>query len=393
MVSYESGIGNRNMNYDLRTGGKGRFYSTLGEYTDYVIKEGMYRFDVFFKKYHSLSSIPDKKDNTQILLSLLIVGSLWEEYRYKKWLPGYIFAPVFNGLYKIRTYSKPIKNLSDIVRGSLAGLILNQSKKSPSSISKSNFRLFTKWLEATCEYQEELKYLNHLKPYWDTLNSSDFETCFKRSVRFAKWFYRGGRFYLGDYTVNVNGFIKQNERRYRYKENYFFTIRTEAIYFLNMVGAEILNRALSKDFKQTKRQVILLPTCMRSNSKCKAVKNGNNLFCVQCQYECNIGKIKAKFGNTDTEIVVIPHSSSFSEFLKPYANQRETGLIGVACILNLLKGGFEMMQLNIPSQCVFLDYSGCDKHWCQKSIPTTLSNSQINSIITPRELKLPQEQH
>ncbi|NJK98458.1 MAG: DUF116 domain-containing protein [Bacteroidales bacterium] len=53
----------------------------------------------------------------------------------------------------------------------------------------------------------------------------------------------------------------------------------------------------------------------------------------------------------------------------------------MACVLNLLKGGYEMQKLNIPSQCVFLDYCGCQKHWHKNGIPTDLNSNQLQKIV------------
>lgn len=83
--------------------------------------------------------------------------------------------------------------------------------------------------------------------------------------------------------------------------------------------------------------------------------------------------------------VLIRHSSSFSKWLEPWSKQRKTGLIGVACVLNLLTGGFEMKRLGIPSQCVFLDHSGCRKHWKSKC-PSQLNINHVYRLSKEPEL-------
>jgi uncharacterized protein len=55
--------------------------------------------------------------------------------------------------------------------------------------------------------------------------------------------------------------------------------------------------------------------------------------------------------------------------------------VGVTCILNLLTGGYEMKRLNIASQCVFLDYCGCKKHWDNDERPTTLNLQELIDVI------------
>ncbi|MBK7029286.1 MAG: DUF116 domain-containing protein [Bacteroidales bacterium] len=81
-----------------------------------------------------------------------------------------------------------------------------------------------------------------------------------------------------------------------------------------------------------------------------------------------------------SDTYIIPHSSDFTRFLEKWQNQPDTSLIGVACILNLLTGGYEMKNLNISSQCIFLDYCGCKKHWNEEGIPTDLNINQLKKV-------------
>ena len=120
---------------------------------------------------------------------------------------------------------------------------------------------------------------------------------------------------------------------------------------------------------------------MRNYGNCKGIIVGDSLVCSMCRTDCNIGNISKTLTENNIKVVVIPHSSSFRRYIKPYANKKDTGIIGVACVVNLLRGGYEMISLNIPSQCVYLDYSGCQKHWCTQGIPTSLSVNQLDRIL------------
>jgi len=48
--------------------------------------------------------------------------------------------------------------------------------------------------------------------------------------------------------------------------------------------------------------------------------------------------------------------------------------------LNILPGGYEMRDRGIPSQCVPLDYPGCQKHWRQAGIATGLNVDRLVRI-------------
>ena len=151
-----------------------------------------------------------------------------------------------------------------------------------------------------------------------------------------------------------------------------------------MFGAEILNRELRADFEATKYKALLLPTCMRTESLsgCKAKSDGKELVCVSCNAACRVGQVANEMKMKNVITYLIPHSSDFSRFLSKWKDNKDTSLIGVACVLNLLTGGYEMKRLNIASQCVFLDYCGCKKHWDKKGFATSLNMKELQRIIS-----------
>jgi hypothetical protein len=78
---------------------------------------------------------------------------------------------------------------------------------------------------------------------------------------------------------------------------------------------------------------------------------------------------------------MVPHSSGFSRWLERWQHEPDTGVVAVACLLNILPGGYEMRARRIPSQCVPLDYPGCDKHWRRDRLPTGLNEGQLVWIV------------
>jgi hypothetical protein len=81
------------------------------------------------------------------------------------------------------------------------------------------------------------------------------------------------------------------------------------------------------------------------------------------------------------KVYLIPHSTGFSRWLERWQRAPEAGVVAVACMLNILPGGFEMRARGIASQCVPLDYPGCRKHWSRKGIPTSLNEDRLVQIV------------
>ena len=69
------------------------------------------------------------------------------------------------------------------------------------------------------------------------------------------------------------------------------------------------------------------------------------------------------------------------------SENKNTGYIEVACVLNLLEGGYAMKNLELPAQCVFLDYCGCINHWHPLGTPTNLNRKHLKNICTYSRLR------
>jgi hypothetical protein len=81
------------------------------------------------------------------------------------------------------------------------------------------------------------------------------------------------------------------------------------------------------------------------------------------------------------KVYLVPHSTGFSRWLERWQRQPDTGVAAVACLLNILPGGYEMRARGIASQCVPLDYPGCAKHWRRKAIATGLNEDRLVQIV------------
>jgi len=79
---------------------------------------------------------------------------------------------------------------------------------------------------------------------------------------------------------------------------------------------------------------------------------------------------------------MVPHSSGFSRWLERWQNDPSVGVAAVACMMNILAGGYEMRARGIASQCVPLDFPGCAKHWSEKPLATSVNEERLVQIAT-----------
>lgn len=371
------------------------FYQNLGVFTDAVLNEASLLLMPFASDYYSYIKQYQKeklRSKEEYLLELIMTGIFWRNYIYKAEKTAHLSSKVIKRLYNLRKNHTYLKPTADKIRGYLASELLNPKGTSlQETYTLESYKRLMEWLSATGEFNEEVIRLRHWIEFY-RLNHN-FETVIRSTISFSNIFSQLGREMLGVYTKGVNAFTMQAKKSYAHREDYFFATRQENEYFLNMFGAEIMNRQLKQEFEETSRKAVLLPTCMRTEPKdgCKARSDEKELVCARCNANCNIGKIANSLHKQGVTPYLIPHSSDFSRFLVKWKDNRETGLIGVACVLNLLSGGYEMKRLNIASQCVFLDYCGCKKHWHEIGFATNLNQNQLNQIITSKNETNPEK--
>lgn len=365
----------------------GSFYRDLSAFTDSILYETDTEVDGFVEDFSDFV----KKNKTELLrthneylVEFLMIGVYWTNYSGNASVTGSFSKSLLKKLYKQRKRFPEYKAEIDKVRGILAYMFLGKNNRVLSA--NFNLRSFTSllsWMSASGEFNEEVQRLQNWAAFLKTTNETYTGRLIETSVLFAERFSVKGIESLSKYMQNLNYFHQNTLPSYKYREDYFFASRSENEYLLNMFAAEVLNRGLHKDFIKTKKKVLLLPTCMRKApaSGCKAKSDGKELVCVSCSSECNIGKVSSEMKKEGITSYLIPHSSEFSKFLVKWKNCPDTSLIGVACVLNLITGGYEMKRLNISSQCVFLDYCGCKKHWDKDGIATSLNVNQLKNIV------------
>ena len=90
----------------------------------------------------------------------------------------------------------------------------------------------------------------------------------------------------------MDKFLKEKQHEHLFKEDVIFCGRKEVEYHLNMVGAEIMNRAFNNEFNERPRKALLLPGCMRiSQEICKAEETKLGLRCTECLKNCNVHQL------------------------------------------------------------------------------------------------------
>lgn len=366
-----------------------QFYDDLANFTPKIVRKGekelrQHLFD--FKTFNDSNS-NQKQTDDEYFIEMLMIGIFWNNYHQKLSIDALFYLPLFNQLYALRKNFKRLKNRVDRYRGELSYKLLASNRNKKLEIHQ-RFEYLLSWMDCTKEFKQELERLNHWKLFLEN-SHVDYQVIFWKDIEnFALWFTKEAESHLGKYTKSWTDFMMDNAKEYKNKEDYFFCTRKPNEYHLNMVAAEVMNTVLKPAYEKTKNKIVLLPTCMVKSENCQAKLDSQQLKCTHCNLDCNVSQLTQQLNKKGVETVLIPHSSGFSKQLKPWKNSKDTALIGVACTLNLISGGYEMQKLNIPSQCVFLDSCGCKKHWLSGQT-TYLNSTHLNNLLINEHVKQP----
>lgn len=352
----------KNLNFSKKVLNKleDNFSNDINDYMNYINKNNMEQL----------------RSKSEYLLEILMIGVFWKEHVNKAISLSKIPRNILIKLSTLRE-KESIKKIVDINRGLLEYLFLNRRSNDKVKISLENYKKLVNYLKACGDYKEEAKRLEVWISYFFSLNKNKVDKILTSYLEFAKYFEDISQEVLGIYTKNVNLFLKNIDKKYKYREDFLFCSRKEVEYHLNMVGAQIMNEAYRKEFLKTKEKGLLLPSCMRikDEKNCKAIKTEEGYICNSCSKNCNVNKYDKLGKKYNFQVYIIPHESSIS--VKNKIKDGHIGIIGVACVLNLISGGLKAKNLGFVPQCVFLDYCGCKDHWHDKGIITDINMSYL----------------
>lgn len=385
----------KTITYNLRdrSGNSDYYYNQIHEFSKIIYRyvdskaENLLTEYALFLNDNQLEAL---RSRGEYAIELLTLGMTWQRYLGASQRIPVTILRLMIKLYQLRIENQKLKPHIDKLRGWISGHFMTP-KIGQSAGNKrytlKNFQTLLIWLKASGEFKDEVKRLSNWYQLCEQLGKEKTENIIGISIHLIRWFSWVAQEELDCYTNKLNDFLIKKHPKYRYREDEIFTGKEPVEYYLNMVGSEIMNWGFEEGYKQTKRTVVLVPGCMSSpkKSKCQSKIEGLDILCRQCSDQCRIGQLTKLGQDNNFEVRIVPHSSSFTAWLKRWQNNPEVGLVAVACLLNLVPGGYEMRELGLNAQCVLLDYCGCKKHWHPKGFPTDLNLNRVMDLCSSRE--------
>jgi hypothetical protein len=382
--------------YDLRIGRQNslEFYAEVAAFSARVVAEIERRAPGAmdgYSRYLPTALREAPRTRGEYALELLTAGMAIRLYgdvarRTPAWVMG-----LARKLFALRRRSPRMKRLADFLRAGVFQIFMRRkghragtANYMPNESEYARLPRLIEWLQATGEFEQEWRRIANWRAYWRELPSADAENSVILSLDLFDWFTGEADKALGKYTSGVHPFLENAYAKRFWREDQLFCGRLPAEYHLGMVAAEVMNEGLRDEFRKRPRKVLLVPACMRGAraETCKAVTRDLDITCAGCNPDCAVNRITRRMRRERIPVYMVPHSSGFSRWLERWQSDPGVGVAAVACMMNILAGGLEMRARGIASQCVPLDFPGCEKHWKSEPVATSLNEERLVQIVS-----------
>jgi hypothetical protein len=325
----------------------------------------------------------DARAPEEHLVEALTLGTLWRVYGRRARRLTALPAVAMEKLYQLRQGHRQLKPAVDALRGigctlHLAAADDGRTERAP---DLDELDLLVRWAAATGDLEHEARRLALWRDFLRD-RAPVAPAILEEVVRLAAWFEIRAEEVLGRYTEHVDRFRRESAPAHRFREDCFLADRRRVEYHLGMVGAEILNRVYREEFLATANKAVLAPSCMRAKQDgCRALVSDDGIRCTHCTPGCRVSALVRRGERDGFRVIVISHGSQFGSWTRNPELRNGVGMVGVACVLNLLGGGWQAKAAGIPAQCVLLDGCGCRNHWDEHGVSTAIDHGELTRIL------------
>jgi hypothetical protein len=138
----------------------------------------------------------------------------------------------------------------------------------------------------------------------------------------------------------------------------------EPQYHLAMLEIELINRIHAHQFQSCKRKYAFLPHCLRDlNANCQSAQRDIDYVCKGCSEECNINHVSKALRRNGVKPYIWMTANLSTLFRRVKKEGDSLGVLGIACVPELMRGMRMCMKHDIPVVGIPLDANRCSRWW------------------------------
>lgn len=189
---------------------------------------------------------------------------------------------------------------------------------------------------------------------------------------------------LSMYTKDVGGHLRNLSLSQRWDS----TLKTtEDQYYLYMLEIELVNSIYKEKFKACEYKIALFPHCLRELlQKCRMVVGDIEHVCTGCTETCFIRRASDLLKRYKIRPYIWMTMNYEKALRKLKAEHKSFGVLGIACIPELMMGMRASVKMDIPVVGIPLNANRCSR-WMGNFYENSFSLEQLKSLIEVANLK------
>jgi hypothetical protein len=196
--------------------------------------------------------------------------------------------------------------------------------------------------------------------------------------------------YLTEYIGDVEGHLRSVPLRERFTDREILASREQ--YLLYMLEFELVNRLHREQFLGSGYRIALLPYCLKeSHSRCKASPDDVDMVCRNCIKSCFINRLSTVLREHDINPYILSRGRIRNLLKGLYEKHGSLGVMGVACIVELVMGMRLCMQAGIPVVGIPLNANRCPR-WMGSMHETSIDLSAVRRLVSVDKSSRPTEE-
>jgi hypothetical protein len=184
---------------------------------------------------------------------------------------------------------------------------------------------------------------------------------------------------LAKYTPGVEQHLKEVSLHKYITDKELLTSREQ--YYLYMIEFELVNRVHRERFGKANFRIALLPYCLKERqTDCKAAPDEIDDTCRGCLATCYINKLSKLLRDHDVSPYIWSRTSLRAMFGKLITKHGSIGVLGIACVVELIRGMRLCMKANLPVMGIPLNANRCSR-WMNGFFETSVDLMALEKLL------------
>lgn len=160
-------------------------------------------------------------------------------------------------------------------------------------------------------------------------------------------------------------------------------LTTREQYYFYMIEFELVNLICREKFFKADYRIALLPYCLKeTHTECRARPDETDFRCMGCLKTCYINKVSSKLREFDINPYILSRGRIGTLLKQLHARHESIGVLGVACVVELVMGMRLCMKAKIPVVGLPVNANRCPR-WMGTMHDTSIDLAALERLMLP----------